>query len=318
MTTASGEDLYSCSFADPDLFQSSVRGGDNLYTVLGRGAFHADLTTVGIHKITLQNGQETLPRLAATTVPSDKVKFAVWFDKNRLPVIRGVQIRSGELLYGGSGMQSYHRTFGPNQFTALTLDATEFASAAYDFTGRDLGVPVGSIVRPPTHQLERLRSVIRFAIRASKSQPTIISSSQPAKRLEQALLRSMISCLQHEDVHQDTVLPGRQAALARRFSEVVEANLDRPLLSCYLSRMVGVPERTLRKLCREQMGISPSRFLALRRLHLARQALMRAGHHSTTVTEIAMGLGIWELGRFAVAYKGLFGESPSITLRQQW
>src|SRR3954468_23697862 len=138
MTTASGGDLYSHSFADPDLFQSSIRGGDNLYTILGRGAFHADLTTVGIGRITLQNGRESLPRLAATTVPSDKVSLLGWFDNDRLPVLRGVQIRSGELMYLGRGMQSYHRTSGPNEFAALTLDATEIASAANDFTGRDL------------------------------------------------------------------------------------------------------------------------------------------------------------------------------------
>jgi len=84
-----------------------------------------------------------------------------------------------------------------------------------------------------------------------------------------------------------------------------------------LCRMTGLPGRSLHKLCQEQMGVSPVRFLALRRLHLAHQALLKADTRSATVTEIALDVGIWEFGRFAVAYKSLFGESPSETLRRR-
>jgi AraC-like DNA-binding protein len=51
-------------------------------------------------------------------------------------------------------------------------------------------------------------------------------------------------------------------------------------------------------------------------MNLARRALRNAHTANTSVTEVAMQLGFWELGRFAVQYKSLFGESPSTTLRR--
>jgi len=51
--------------------------------------------------------------------------------------------------------------------------------------------------------------------------------------------------------------------------------------------------------------MSPTRYLWLRRMHLARRALRRADPAMTTVTEIASNCGFWELGRFSVAYRAL-------------
>jgi AraC-like DNA-binding protein len=51
-------------------------------------------------------------------------------------------------------------------------------------------------------------------------------------------------------------------------------------------------------------------------MHLARRSLMSASAEAKTVTAIAMAHGFWELGRFSVAYRALFGETPSATLRR--
>jgi AraC-like DNA-binding protein len=303
-------------FVDPDQFQASVRGGDNMYSLLGRGVFHAELTEIKTGQLLLQRGRETLPRLASMSMPPNRVGILGWFNDGRMPVVRGAQIQQGEFMYLGLGMQSHHRTFGRNDFAALTLDASDLARAAMDLTGRELAVTAGKVVRPPDHVGTWLLSVIDAATRAGQTTPGIFASPLAADALEQALLRPMIRCLLDGKARDEGVPRGHRAAIAKRFAAAVEASLDRPLLILDLCRMIGVTARTLNSLCQEQFGLPAQRFLALRRLHLTRRALLRSDRLSTTVTEIATSYGIWELGRFAVAYKSLFGESPSATLRR--
>lgn len=216
----------------------------------------------------------------------------------------------------GSGMESHHRNFGQNNSVVLTLDAADLTRAAMDLTGRELAVTAGKVLRPPGHLGVWLLSVIDAATRASLTTPGVFASPPAANALEQALLRPMISCLLDGEARRDGVPPAHRAAIANQFTAAVEASLDGPLHIPDLCRTVGVTARTLNTLCHEQLGMSAQRFLTLRRLHLTRRALLRSDHDHETVTDIATGYGIWELGRFAVAYKALFGESPSATLRR--
>ena len=100
----------------------------------------------------------------------------------------------------------------------------------------------------------------------------------------------------------------RHDAIVARFERFLEANPDRPLYLTEICAAIGVAERTLRASCEEHLGMGPIRYLTLRRMHLARRALLRADPSKSTVTRIVTDHGFWELGRFSVAYRMLFGE----------
>ena len=108
----------------------------------------------------------------------------------------------------------------------------------------------------------------------------------------------------------------RQSAVITCLEELLSANRHRPLHMPEICAATGVPERTLRHFCQKHLGMAPVRYLWLRRMQLARVALMHADPATATVTEIATSHGFWELGRFSVAYRTLFGESPSVSLRR--
>ena len=120
----------------------------------------------------------------------------------------------------------------------------------------------------------------------------------------------------HSFLHSTTParLPRRE--LVARITAFVRDHLDDPVSVAELSRIAGVSERTLRAAFHDVVGISPKRYALTQRLQAAHEALQRADPHSTTVTDVAMTFGFFELGRFAGRYRHTFGEVPSRTLRQ--
>jgi transcriptional regulator GlxA family with amidase domain len=101
-----------------------------------------------------------------------------------------------------------------------------------------------------------------------------------------------------------------------RFEKTLSKRIDEKVSMPALCAEIGVSERTLRLCCAEFLGVSPTRYVLLQRLNKARSALRRADPSTTSVAEIARNHQFVELGRFAVAYRTTFGESPSATLRR--
>jgi transcriptional regulator GlxA family with amidase domain len=101
----------------------------------------------------------------------------------------------------------------------------------------------------------------------------------------------------------------------QRFQAALEASDDVAVFLPDMCAKIGASGRTLRLCCQEHLGMGPKRYLLLRRMHLARRAL-RESATATSVTDVATQFGFWELGRFAVEYRSLFGEAPSKTLRR--
>jgi transcriptional regulator GlxA family with amidase domain len=160
-------------------------------------------------------------------------------------------------------------------------------------------------------KLQRLHAA---AGQLAENTPEIIAHPEAARGLEQTLVEALVGCLGDGSVGEDGSARRHHSLIMRRFRRAVEENPDQPLYIPELCAAIGVSDRTLRVCCQEQLGMSPKRYLLLRRMQLARQALREGAPSMTTVTEIATQYGFWQFGRFAGAYKSLFGEAPSATL----
>ena len=101
-----------------------------------------------------------------------------------------------------------------------------------------------------------------------------------------------------------------------RFEAAARASLEQNAGIGDLCRIAAVEPRTLVRAFHAVHGTTPSRYLRTLRLNLARQALLAPCAGRKTVTEVATRCGFRELGRFALDYRTMFGESPLKTLRR--
>jgi AraC-like DNA-binding protein len=102
----------------------------------------------------------------------------------------------------------------------------------------------------------------------------------------------------------------------RRAIDYIQAHLDQAITIADLVEATGVAGRTLFMHFRSFKGVSPMRYLRDARLRQVRQALLQADPDAS-VSGIAMGSGFTHLGRFSLAYRRHFGESPSQTLKSR-
>ena len=105
------------------------------------------------------------------------------------------------------------------------------------------------------------------------------------------------------------------AVLVRRAVEISEAH-GGPVRIANLCSALRVSPGTLDNAFKTVTGVTPHAYFLRRRLNQARSVLLSEDPAQRKVTEIALSLGFSELGRFAVRYREMFGESPSETLRR--
>ena len=100
----------------------------------------------------------------------------------------------------------------------------------------------------------------------------------------------------------------------RKAVRFMRTHLHRDIYMDEVARAVQISERSLRHVFDEMLGVSPTRYLSLLRLHEASRLLSTHSTGRLSVKAVAMSCGLWDLSRFAANYRRAFGEHPSMTL----
>jgi AraC family transcriptional regulator, ethanolamine operon transcriptional activator len=107
--------------------------------------------------------------------------------------------------------------------------------------------------------------------------------------------------------------PMRQR-LVREADNYLRANPARPVYTDDICAALGTSATRLHQAFSSTFGISPHRYLKLRRMGMVRAALLSRSGPWHSVKAAALSHGFWHLGQFARDYRDLYGETPSGTL----
>jgi AraC-like DNA-binding protein len=303
------------SFSDPDEYAASSRAAKAELSISQRGQFSGKHTRIKLHHLQMQRFFDNLPRIGYwANLAEDAV---ISFRTQAGPSLRssGAEMLESNLIRRSVAQEYFQHSAGLAHFGSVSLPVDVMAAVGGAMVGCDLKPPKDPMtVTPSPGALRRLKCLHATAGQLAEDAPAVLAQPEAAWSLEQALIEALVACLASGEVHEDTAALRQHKAIMRRFHDATEQHLDQPLYSPELCAEIGVSERTLRVCCQEHLGMSPKRYLLMRRMHMARRALRESGPTETTVTEIATRYGFWQLGRFAGEYKALFGESPSAIL----
>ncbi|TXS49942.1 AraC family transcriptional regulator [Streptomyces sp. t39] len=282
--------------------------------------------------------QETgarIDRVSAGGLTVDKLDFdyAMSYDAGALEKVCLITLHRGVVLDSTDGR---HDLYGPGDTFMVALPdrpyTGELRAARYTITmfdtavldevagtgGRD-GAPVRFTGQRPLDAAagRRLGRTVAFL------RDTVLGGQTPAEELvvSTALrhLAAVALATLPTDLTDDEPRPAdsRDAGTAtlRRAMAFIEENAHRAIGLADIAAAVRVTPRAVQYAFRRHASTTPLGHLRRMRLAHAHADLKRSGDDGATVLDIATRWGFAHQGRFAAAYRDVYGVSPSETLR---
>jgi AraC-like DNA-binding protein len=318
--TVATKPVYHWSlFKDHDELSSLIQGGDSEFIQREKGTFQGDFTFVGLDTGTVQFGYIKLPYIGKGVSRVNRAGFLIRLDLRGEWIWRGRNMDRRSIVYLAPNAEYQDISPGDSPWAFLSFDWKPLERALGAFTGTDFPMaPQGCrLFLPEEDSFETLRRRLKAVQAAVRTDPSLLQESGARHGIEESVLSVLALALgSASQIRPVTYGATARLRVIKHVEACLEARRGETVYLADLCAVTGVSERTLRTVFQESYGMSPVQYLRLRRLHQVRRALRRADSDLNTVQSVANRFGIWHMGRFAVEYRKLFGESPLETLKE--
>lgn len=293
------------SFDDPFSNQVAIQAADVELYPTAKGSFHAELAQIGLNRLWMQRFHQRLPQVNTVAIKPGR-RVIGFLTKAHQPTLQhcGMDVSAGDIIVNDFDMV-HQRSGADFHYGAMSLTHEDFDAAAKAITGFEFpGTTLKHLVRPGPALMSRLLDLHKTVGQMAETTPDIFELPGVLQSLEQQLVHIMVRCLTEGLPSKMTTGNHRHDVIVARFEQFLEANQNTPLYLPEICAAVGAAERTFRAACEQHLGMGPIRYLALRRMHLVRRALLRAVSSTTTVRKLSpiTASGNWDVSRSRIEH----------------
>ena len=276
-----------------------------------KGQFSATISAVHTPRIQLNDTVYSHGFISRGEFPENCIMLG--YVKTKVKVVfQNRVLEINELVISTKGDEVDYISNGENEVFTITVEKKLFVQAFLDYFGEPFERYQGKnrfFIKP--HMLQLFLEGINTWMTFLKTNHQLLLCEDKYDMVESEILRDIFSCLLI-----DQALKERSGFKVEKARDLLHANVNERFDSVTLTKELGISQRQLQRVFKENYGLSPKRYLLNLRINAVRKELLMADPKTATISSIALKYHFFDLNHFSKLYKTLFSELPSKTLHK--
>lgn len=309
--------VASVHFTEPEELVHAVPGVSLRVTPTCPGSFSAAATTLRVDRLVFQAGTCAPAIIMGQATPGTSVVHLPYAGMETF-ILNGRAMAPGLVALYGGGATLERVSRQTTCHAALILPMEEAESLLAPSSTSPLLWPAGHALvqahRPSWLRVIHLSKAVVMAIEADAA---TFLEPETRRSLRASLLdafREVISGDEESGAPRQMRISPARKRIVNVVNDYLVVNPSRPIYTEDLCNVLNISPTRLADAFRTSFGVTPHRFLKLRRLAMLRAALRNPEEPLPLVRSVAHAHGFWHLGQFTRDYRTMYGETPSETL----
>jgi AraC family ethanolamine operon transcriptional activator len=316
--SAQHHNLEFASF-DPLAMTGAVQGGRIEHMQVEKGSFRGQMVHSSSEQLRVDWGRYSLALHARGNLGADRLSLGLMVGGSGPWRVLGAQARNGDMIVLPEGGELVITLPTEPRWLMVQVSRERLETLGFDLRGlrSTCGWHIAAHDGAVEQTVREVASILTPLVDAARAGSMAFDDGVLAQAHEQlfaGVVSAWVARTSSERDRYEVLSSSERWRVVRRAEDYLADRVDCTVRMDELCSAACTSLSRLERSFREVLGLSPRRYLMLRRMAAVRGELL-AGRPGTTVTDTAMRWGFFHLGRFAEEYAALFSELPSQTLR---